>query len=452
MKNKGKQRQYLFTRRRAIRTGKLEYKKRLRHRAFGGINTAEPDTAFMPIGYSHKVLKHLKEANFELLEYINGSVATVRLPRVFSISENPEETIRTLRRLYTVGKKERVGKIVFNYDDCEQMGLSASTIMDVIVLALEQFRNENYLDWELEGNFPKREDVRTMLCASGLLYHLKIDTPWRDVDGDRIKRFQTVSGEGNGKTGKSSATATGLARYFSECLKTQHLELTDNGKRLLSGILGEVLDNCESHGGTGSTWYTQGHYQLVKGNEFGEMQLLFLSLGDSIYEGLKNDSSRETQQRLDFIKQNSKYKISNKNDEEILYTVCALQEGISRLRDKNKPGYAGRGSGTVRMIQFFEDIGETEATNVEQQLTIVSGNVFLSFDKRYKMDTVSFEEDLAFGSGDKKIIAFNKDNDIYNKPDKSCVRRIDERFPGTIISLKFYLDERYIRQQSRLGE
>ena len=68
------------------------------------------------------------------------------------------------------------------------------------------------------------------------------------------------------------------------------------------------------------------------------------------------------------------------------------------------------------------------------------------------MRSVCFEHDKAFGTGERQIIAFNKENDIYQKPDRTYVRRIKERFPGTIISLRFYLDGRYIRKQSGLGE
>lgn len=451
MKNKGKQREFIYYKRHITRKGRINQKKYLKKSfQMEQYENEDEKTGFMSPGYSHKVLSHFKREKFDLLGVNIGYSRTyvIRLPRIFSISENPEETIRTLRKLYTIGKNPVVKKIQFEYDDCEVMGLSASTIMDIIVLAIERLRKDNKWDWELEGNYPKREDVRTILCASGLLYHLKIKPFWI-VDEEKIKRFQTVSGEGQGHSCKSSITATGMTKYFDECLGTQGFELNDNGKRLLCGIMGEVLDNCESHGGKGATWYTQGHYQVGKDNTYGEMQLLFLSLGTSIYEGLKYDSSKETQRRLNYIKSKLEYKPSN---EETLYTLLSLQEGISRLRDGSREGYGGRGCGTVRMIQFFEDIGETVTENLEQQLSVLSGNTFISFGKKYKMEPVHFEADMAFGNGDKQIIAFNEKNDIYREPDTKYVRTIREKFPGTIISLKFYLDGRYIRKQRGIGD
>lgn len=453
MRNKGKQREFIYKNRVATKRGEARRRRKNKGTTTSVRRTMQEEIGFMSSGYSHKVLKHLQKERFALKDFsigFGGNV-TIRLPRIFSISENPEAAIKIFRKLYTVGKNPIVKKIRFEYDECERMGLSASTIMDVIVLAVERLRREKGWDLELEGNFPKVDDVRTILCASGLPYHLKVKPSWL-VDEEKIKRFQTVSGEGQGHSCKASVTATRMTAYFDDCLGTQGLELNAEGRRLLCGIMGEVLDNCESHGGKDATWYTQGHYQVNKDNEYGEMQLLFLSLGSSIYEGLKTDSSKETQNRLAYIKSKLKYKLNSSFDEEMLYTVLSLQEGISRLRDGKREGYGGRGCGTVRMIQFFEDIGETEVTDLEQQLSVLSGSTFVAFGKKYKMQSVEFEHDKAFGTGEKQIIAFNEYNDIYQKPDQVYVKKINERFPGTVISLKFYLDGRYIRKQSGIGE
>lgn len=453
MRNKGKQRQIRYEKRFADKKGELRQKKRRKTRTLIRGNSENAPFEFMRRGYSHKVLQHLERRHFELTSFFNRIRRTVEItiPPVFSISENPEETIKLLRQIYTIGKTPQNGKICFNYDKCQTMGLSASTILDVIILALEQLHREKNWDWELEGNLPTSENVRTILCASGLPYHLNVQPPWL-VNEERIKCFETVSGESNGRRGKSSNTATNLTKYFDTCLGTQGLELNDEGKRLLGGIMGEVLENCDNHGGKDGTWYTQGHYQLIKGNKYGEMQLLFLNLGNTIFEGFKSGTSKETKKRLVYIENAIRYELNNQIDQEVLYTLLSLQEGISRLRDKSKEGYAGRGSGTVRMIQFFQDIGETEDNDMAQQLTILSGKVFINFNSKYKMEEVNFDGDEAFGTGSKNIIAFNQYNDIFREPDVTCVKKIRENFPGTVISLKFYLDGRYIRKQNGLGE
>ncbi|MBR1930226.1 MAG: hypothetical protein IJ833_01950 [Lachnospiraceae bacterium] len=249
---------------------------------------------------------------------------------------------------------------------------------------------------------------------------------------------------------KADETATKLTNYFNKCLRTQNMELNGEGKRILSRIFGEVISNCEIHGGDQATWYTQGHYQNRSDDFYGEMQLLFLNIGETIYEGLKKDSSDETKDRLARMMKKHQKHINAGWDEEMIYTVFALQEGVSRLRDKHVEGYQWRGSGTVSMIEMFNEIGESE-TGLKPNMTILSGNTQIVFTDKYKMDIVKFQEDVVFGNGERKIIAFNETNDIYKPGDSENVKKISEYFPGTVISLRFYLDSRYISSLKRNG-
>lgn len=117
------------------------------------------------------------------------------------------------------------------------------------------------------------------MLASGLPYHLNAETRLH-FNEQNIQRFETIKGIHDMETNKADETATNLTLYLDRCLKTQGMEFNNEGKRLLSRILGEVISNCEIHGGKLSTWYTQGHYQFDNENKFGEMQLLFLNLGE----------------------------------------------------------------------------------------------------------------------------------------------------------------------------
>ena len=98
------------------------------------------------------------------------------------------------------------------------------------------------------------------------------------------------------------------------------------------------------------------------------------------------------------------------------------------------------------MIEMFHDIGASD-TGLKPQMTIISGKTQIIFSEEYKMQLVQFTEDKAFGTGEKQIIAFNKDNDIYQPSDFNNVKKLKQYFPGTVISLKFYLDSRYIAKR-----
>ena len=129
-----------------------------------------------------------------------------------------------------------------------------------------------------------------------------------------------------------------------------------------------------------------------------------------------------------------------------MYTVFALQEGISRLRNQQRKGYAERGSGTVSMIEFFVNLGKSDS-GLKPQMSILSGSTQILFDDTYKLHEEYFKNDIVFGTGKRKIIAFNALNDIYQHPDKNNVKKIKGYFPGTVISLQFYLDGRYIEKR-----
>lgn len=444
IKQKGKQKYLLYLHRnqqKIIRNRQKRYQRKHHIRRSGKYQ----ENNFLGNDYIN-VINLLDEKKFASPHYSKEQEILV-IPEIFSISETPEIVIKLLRRMYTILRCERTKRLIFDHSHCINLGLSASTIMDIIVLAVHRYREKQDAPLELMGRLPDSKAVKDILLASGLPYHLKAESLLH-YDEKHVERFETVKGQHSINANKAGETATKLMLYFNKCLKRQMMELNEEGMRLLSRILGEVISNSEIHGGESSTWYTQGHYQIKDDNSFGEMQMLFLNMGETIYEGLKNDSSDETQQRLAHILKLQKKYMNANWDEEMLFTLLALQEGISRLRNSSINGYESRGSGTVSMIEMFNDIGKSQ-NGLKPQMTIISGKTQIKFTDSYKMECVEFDEDMAFGTGEKRIIAFNKDNDIYLPPDGNNVIKMSEYFPGTVISLKFYLDSRYIVSKKR---
>ncbi len=394
-----------------------------------------------------KVISHLENVNFALtINNWKEDKIKIVIPERFSISERPNETIRFLRRIYTFGKCDYIREITFDHSKCEFLGLSASTIMDIIILSVYEARKSSKNRLELAGIVPKDPLAKDVLIASGLPYHLNIPMKYSRT---KVERFATRSGVQGEERRKSGIIATELTEYFNRCLEHQNMELRDEGKLLMATLLGEVLDNCEIHGGEHATWYTQGHYENNPNNLYGEMQLLFLNLGDTIYQGLEEQSTEETEERLDhYLRKHVPY-LSANWDKEMACTVFALQEGISRLRDKKKEGYEGRGTGTVSLIETLNLIGKCDDGQMPE-MTIISGRTYIKFNGKYNMRKMKFDNDPVFGNGEKSIIAFNGGNNIYKPADTEFVQKLQENFPGTVISLRVYLDHRYISK--RKGE
>lgn len=437
---KGKQKVFLFRRRNEKKILRNREKRKKKRNRGNRRNTYQKNN-FLGDDYI-KVINLLDKKKFSETWHYPKQRERIMIPSVFSISENAEQAIRLLKEVYTVVRCGQTREIVFDHADCIELGLSASTIMDIIVLAAVKYRERQGDYLKIEGCLPRNKAVKDILLASGLPYHLNADS-FLHYDAEHVERFETIKGQHDVKANKADGVSTKLVLYFNKCLKTQGFELNEEGLRLLSRILGEVISNCEIHGGENATWYTQGHYQIRDDYSYGEMQMLFLNLGETIYEGLVNDSSEETKSRVNHMLECHRKNMNSNWDEEMVLTVFALQEGISRLRDMNIKGYEGRGSGTVSMIEMFKAIGKSE-NGLKPQMTIVSGRTQVKFTDDYQLERVRFDHDAVFGSGEKRIIAFNKENDIFSPADPCSVSKMSEYFPGTVVSLKFYLDNRYI--------
>lgn len=373
-------------------------------------------------------------------------VALIEIPPSFSISENPNESIQILRRLFYFGSQLNIHEIEIDYSQCINLEIAASTIMDVIVLVIKDYHTKNHSHITFCGSIPKKGRVKDIFMASGLYKHLKIDIA-EDVavDYSQIKSFDLIHGGHNSK--RSDSAATRLAEYINHCLNTQGYALAPPGTNLLSVMFGEVLDNCELHGGPFTEWFALGHFQTNPNlHNCGEIQLVIANFGNTIYQQLSNPNvtSKETFDKLEFLSKKHKPYFSSTWNEEMLYTLFSLQEGISRLRNQDVDGNRKRGTGTIKLIERFQQIGQT-TNSLNPLMTITSGHTHIRFDQKYLLGKNRFH-DTMLGNNERKIIAFNDTNDIYLPPDSSNVQKLDEFFQGTIISLNFFFDQQYLEK------
>lgn len=450
MKNKGKRRVFLYLRRKfkkILRGIRRKNKSKYKKKSYVLVeNKYRPNS-----DEANKILKTLDGKNFGVLCQIKKDYedcVKISIPSIFSISYNSEGVIKFLKTFYTTVRNPTVKEVYLDYSNCNELGLSASVVMDAIALAIDEYRFEKNIPLNWSGNLPKEKYACDIVRAGGLPYHIGAKI-FGKSKVDSIEQFEMVKGSHNQQRKKAGIVATNLTIYLDRCLQTQKYKLNDFGKSIFSDMLGEVITNCEIHGGSDSMWYTQGYYKIIDEANIGEMQLVFLTIGDSIYEGLKKESNDETIQKLEHMKKMHAGYLSNSWNEETIYTVLALQEGISRLRTEKIKGYEFRGSGTVNLIEKFYTIGGTNNSNVEPKMSIISGHTRIEFSDKYKLKKKKFENDVIFGNTNSRIIAFNDENDIYKPADSNNVKYMKEYFPGTIISLKFYLDRNYIEKKKK---
>lgn len=379
---------------------------------------------------STRLIKFLKDKNFtkkKKIRKIRKNKNHIKIPKNFSLIQNPDESIKILKEIFYIGINQKVKDIYIEHKNLVNLDICASTIMDVIIMEIERFRkniigNDFSIGGVVEGDNKK---IREMLEVSGILKHLDFEVK----EPEYIRKLELI------ECGEQGIVSTKIIDYLNECLNEQDFEFSREGYKCFSEMVGEVIDNCKIHGGEFTKWYTLGHYNMDDG--IGECSLVIFNFGNTIYENLKyGEITRETKEALERITRYYQESFSsNLWSEESLWTLYSLQDGVSRFRDsKNDPD---RGTGTVTFIDSFQKIGKT-MNNKTPLMSITSGKVSILFDGRYSLKESDKKNE------DRKIIAFNKENDLYKLPDKKNIRILENEFPGTVISMNFYLDRKYL--------
>lgn len=369
---------------------------------------------------------------------LSSGAATIYIPKVFSITNNPDETLDILQKIVFLNKKPSIREINIKYVKCKEIGIAASTIMDTIILELESARKKSRNPINFKGSFKEvDEKINALLEASGILKHLGFNLPPREniVTLDLLKGSHADSGR----------AATKITDYFVECLEQNNFTLEREGYSLVSGFLGEILDNCSKHASiqirnlpqSYLKWYALGHY--YHHNEgHGECHLVIFNYGKTIYQGLQDTTDEYVNQVLARItnahSDNIKKGVITK---EAIWTLVALQEGISRLKHKDRT----HGTGTITLLEAFRSISGNRIGD-QAIMSITSGSSQIILNNKYVLGN-EYNEILGKGF---RSIAFNDRNDLLTMPDKENIRLLKNFFPGTIIEMKFPLDEKYITE------
>ena len=363
----------------------------------------------------------LKRKNFRSKLRGNEKKGTFKIPSIFSFSKNPVETIKKLKELCKMLEENKTNPIFIDHSECEYLGISASTVMDAIITEYKE--NNDKLGFK--GKLSSNEKVNNMIIYSGIIKHLNIKVE-EDKNTDVLPWIKNVD---------ETKSSIAVVEYFLKCLAKQGMGLKEDGEAYLLEMVSEIVQNCKYHGGENATWYILGHSNTLKdGKE--EIQITIFNFGDTIYESyFQSDTSKDMILRLKKLNEEFKKKSKGNFDEELLWTLYSLHDKVSRFwSEKTNPEdqrYSStRGSGMMSLIRNLYSIGFSEQKDFRPIMSILSGRIHIIFDE----------------DADYENLSFNKENSILLPPNTKNVKRIDEFFPGTIISMKFYLDGKYLRR------
>lgn len=368
-----------------------------------------------------------------------GTKVKVNVPTDFTFCDNADFSLDFLKKIVYLVSKKTLKQIFINHCNINQISLSASLILDLILMNAKSYvkdtKNRKSLD--ICGEVQSDTDVGVLIHANGVLPHLGFVV---EKNPDVLTLDMLY---GDATYGNTVDPASDILKYFSECLNTQGCSLTRKGKQAFGKMLGEVLDNCKLHSGENGKWYALGFFHNKKNK--GICHIAIVTIGNTIYESLsrKNNVTEETYNSL-MRKTNEHKKYFDKTwNEEMLWTWLSLQHGVSRLRDSGIIKDSNRGMGTIDMMEAFQEIGKT-TDGYKPVFTIISGNVIVKFDfEKYPVEHVYIKGE------ERRIVTFNNDKSLDKRPNSENVKKINNFFPGVIYTMEFCIDPVFIENSKQ---
>jgi hypothetical protein len=404
--------------------------------------------------------QRVERFNFKLDTFLNehGNQPTkkltteIEIPSKFSLEDNYDETILTLSLIRKSLLSFLGHKFVIDFTHCKHAEFSALFLLKVM---LDEYLKElkrlhesllmykAYPDIKIQHS--KTPAVNLALLANAIIKNAQIE----ESDFIPISIHNMITGRKNQKhyhENKKGPAVTSLRQYINVSLKRHGFELNAQGEGFFDGLISEILNNAEDHS-LFDTWYAFANLFETKRDAtnseiVGEINVAFLNFGYSIYEGFeatKNDNNLVYQEMSDMCDMISATSGGRKFTRENLFTLYALQDGNSRLKHERE----SRGTGTMKFINSFLNLGDYQdnSKGYIPRLLIFSGSTMLKCDNTYK----SFEIDSV------NYLSLNSENDMTKAPVASHLMSLENRFPGTLITGKIYLNQDHLKKKINNG-
>ena len=371
------------------------------------------------------------EKKSKLGQYANKqSAKIIKLPKIFSVIHAPEEFLKSIYQL-DFSNLEKLQKITVNHFEVTQLDLAAESILDFLIMGLKKIKKDTLL---LEGFLPKDLIAERYVRATGIIKNLDIKDKLLDSEQEKLHRIFKMRSKGlasndplNLKGWKECAIES-FVEHINLCLKDHDKRLTKTAQGELVKYTGEILNNAEDHSGYDEVVITG---YLDNSNSTHCCEIAIFNFGKTIAETFREmPETSYTHEEIDgYIKAHQKNSLFGQEwTKDNLLTVVALQGHIS---SKNLHKDQDRGQGTGDLIEFFQRMHKqcVKHNNSMAEMAILSGSTHIYFDGTYSMQK---------DSNGRKVIAFNQDNNLREKPDSKYVKNLKTlSFPGTIISIRF---------------
>lgn len=362
------------------------------------------------------------------------------IPEFFSIIENYKETNIYLRKLFNALYFQNFENIIIDYGKCKHIDVCASMCMDIILSDFIKYYQKcvkGRHTVRIKKIFPinfDRYEIKKILFSIGAYSNLK----GVKFEFSNIIPFPINIGHKDNPRldEKREKDITDTVDYIISCLSKLNKKLTDKAETNFYKVIGEVIQNAEEHSNT-KRRFLIGHFEENRDEltNYGIFNFAILNFGNTFYETFKcndNPNDKIVKQMRDLSEKFTSDGLFKKKkfEEETLWTLYALQDGVTSIKDWI------RGNGTIRFIESFINLKGNEEADDVSKMVITSGHTRIIFDGKYKI----IKKIKGIHNQEFKMMTFNQSGNIEELPDENYVRYEDNYFPGTIISVKLKLD------------
>ncbi len=360
----------------------------------------------------------------------------------FSLVDYPEKTMVTLSEIAKADREGNEYFIDFVDEYCLDIGpylvfglmrqemeriCKGGKIAPHIARVLGSVGMTQFLDMQVKTYFPSREEERIFP------FHLNRHSA--------IQRY--TSGFESHRSAKEKH-AQRFADSLNSWLSAAQMELSIPGGDRVRSMIAEILDNSRhaNPSGDDGEWAMAGFMTSQKGPNGQELFLCHLaiaSIGKTISETLLDSEDEQVRDNIEKYVSAHVSKDANFNGD-TLRAVCALIDRIScegTLKNKDLGG-----CGMSSLIVMLQTLGSESILHHEPRITIISGKSCIRLRKPYNI-MISQNTD---GLGP-YFQAFNEEQDLAVPPDQGYVYELEQRFPGTVIALKFTINSEELQER-----
>lgn len=384
---------------------------------------------------------------------VSKTYKILHIPETFSLIDEPKGSFSFLHEVIDELLFGWAKSVDFSYENCVHLNIGAQVVLDIIIKEVLEFYRKCKANIVVKARFKiaksvgmtaalkTRLDIRKILFSVGsLAIHADRTLTFPDIVPYQLCIHSREDGRYDSVKSieQKDKDTTTLVDYVIDSLKRVNQMLSSDDRESLSKIIGEVLINAEEHATTNNR-FSIGYFQEreSEGKRSGIFRLVILNFGKTIYEkfadpGCPNPSIVTRMKDLSKKYTENKWYARKKFEEETLWTLYALQEGVTSIHDKK------RGNGSIEFIDnFFSLKGDEHNKDDQSRLTILSGHSKITFDGTFRIIEREVNDERF------KFMTFNKSGKIEEKPDERFVQFVDDYFPGTIISARIFFDEEH---------